>query len=148
MGLTDFNTGIMGYGPKWKFHRRIFQQFFRADASLRYRAKQTKKVNDYLNSLLDTPDKFKNHVQTWALIACIRLKPLTAPAPAWQGRLLWRLCMTTTSLQWTTFSWTLQNVTMFYCRQESSLGPPCSKRFLFFVLFPLGFRELDSSAFV
>ncbi|KJA21689.1 hypothetical protein HYPSUDRAFT_67610 [Hypholoma sublateritium FD-334 SS-4] len=66
MGLTDFNTGIMGYGPKWKFHRRILQQYFRADASLRYRAKQTRKVNDYLNSLLDTPDKFKHHIQTLA----------------------------------------------------------------------------------
>ncbi|KJA21678.1 hypothetical protein HYPSUDRAFT_688337 [Hypholoma sublateritium FD-334 SS-4] len=38
MGWTNFNSVLLRYGPKWKQHRRIFQQYFKPEASMKYRS--------------------------------------------------------------------------------------------------------------
>ncbi|KAF9472451.1 cytochrome P450 [Pholiota conissans] len=64
MGWTTFNAGFMHYNSRWRSHRRIFQQYFRPNASLNYRPIQTRKVNDLLYSLLTTPEDFMEHCRT------------------------------------------------------------------------------------
>jgi hypothetical protein len=60
----DFNSGLMPYGPRWRQHRRLFQQRFKKTASLSYRPEQTRKVIDMLHGLLISPEDFRDHAQT------------------------------------------------------------------------------------
>ncbi len=64
MGWLSFDTAFMQYGPTWRGHRRIFQQFFKPEVTLNYRSMQTKKVHDFLRGLLTTPDEFAEHYRT------------------------------------------------------------------------------------
>ncbi|KAF9479259.1 cytochrome P450 [Pholiota conissans] len=64
MGWTGFDVGFMRYGARWRYHRRLFQQFFKPEAALDFLPTQTRKVNDMLYGLLTTPDDFMNHYRT------------------------------------------------------------------------------------
>ncbi|KJA21666.1 hypothetical protein HYPSUDRAFT_687551 [Hypholoma sublateritium FD-334 SS-4] len=66
MGWLSFDTAFMQYGPIWRGHRRIFQQFFKPDVALNYRPMQTKKIHDFLGGLLTTPEDFADHYRTLA----------------------------------------------------------------------------------
>ncbi|KAF5315063.1 hypothetical protein D9619_007436 [Psilocybe cf. subviscida] len=59
----DFNTGLMPYGPRWRRLRRLFQQTFKRVSSLSYRPEQTRKINDLLQALLNSPDEFREHIK-------------------------------------------------------------------------------------
>ncbi|KAJ6622792.1 cytochrome P450 [Mycena sp. CBHHK59/15] len=54
----DINVGLMPYADRWRQHRKIFQQYFRRDASLSYRPVQMEKIHDLLRELLATPHDF------------------------------------------------------------------------------------------
>jgi len=60
----DFNAGLMPYGDRWRKHRRIYQQSFRANVSRGYRPIQAQKVMEMLRNLLTTPDEFREHFKT------------------------------------------------------------------------------------
>ncbi|KAF8871725.1 cytochrome P450 [Infundibulicybe gibba] len=62
----DFHSSMLRYTDRWRRHRRIFQQTFRKDVSIRYQPTQTRKVHDLLQSLLDSPDEFSLHHRTLA----------------------------------------------------------------------------------
>ncbi|KAF8171822.1 hypothetical protein BJ912DRAFT_860378 [Pholiota molesta] len=64
MGWTSFNAGFMRYGPEWRAHRRMYNQAFKPEASLNYRPTQTRKVNDFLYGLVNTPEDWENHNRT------------------------------------------------------------------------------------
>ncbi len=64
MGWLSFHTAFLRYGPTWRGHRRIFQQFFKPEVALNYRPMQTKKVHDFLRGLLTTPENFAEHYRT------------------------------------------------------------------------------------
>ncbi|KJA18940.1 hypothetical protein HYPSUDRAFT_44792 [Hypholoma sublateritium FD-334 SS-4] len=66
MGWVSYGTGLMPYGPKWRSHRRMYQQFLKAGTSSRFRPTQTRKTLDFLYGLLTTPDNFINHYRTLA----------------------------------------------------------------------------------
>lgn len=52
----DFNMGSMGYGDKWRKHRRMFHQKFRPEAAVSFIPSQTKSVHGLLRDLLESPD--------------------------------------------------------------------------------------------
>ncbi|KAF8186023.1 cytochrome P450 [Pholiota molesta] len=64
IGWSKWDVGFMEYGARWRYHRRIFQQYFKPEASINYQPIQTRKVNDMLYSLLKTPANFMEHYRT------------------------------------------------------------------------------------
>jgi cytochrome P450 len=71
-GDAEFGTPVKPYGPVWHAHRRIFQQAFNPRASLEYRPVQIEKVNDMLYSLLDSPEEFRTHIKTYAVMRLLQ----------------------------------------------------------------------------
>ncbi|PPQ94347.1 hypothetical protein CVT25_000402 [Psilocybe cyanescens] len=70
----DIAVGFKPYGPEWRHHRRLFQQAFRTgEPTLRYRAIQTDKVNDFLHSLLEDPDEFRHHCKALSAAVIMRV---------------------------------------------------------------------------
>ncbi|KAJ6452467.1 cytochrome P450 [Mycena sanguinolenta] len=61
-----FNIAMMRYGDEWRTHRRLFNQGFTAQASLKYRPKQLGATRDLLKRFLTHPDRFMDHFEHWA----------------------------------------------------------------------------------
>ncbi|KDQ55455.1 hypothetical protein JAAARDRAFT_180898 [Jaapia argillacea MUCL 33604] len=59
----DYNTGLMPYGDKWRRHRRLVHQEFRADATAQYHPIIMKNVHFALRNILATPEDFLAHVR-------------------------------------------------------------------------------------
>ncbi|EGO03750.1 hypothetical protein SERLA73DRAFT_119400 [Serpula lacrymans var. lacrymans S7.3] len=59
----SFNSALLNYGNRWRLHRRLFQQAFRADAAMIYRPTQLRKVHQLLANLLETPGEYSDHLQ-------------------------------------------------------------------------------------
>ncbi|KAF8171853.1 cytochrome P450 [Pholiota molesta] len=60
----EFDAAFLPYGAEWRAHRRLYNQVFKAKASLNYRPIQTRKVHDFLFGLLKTPEDFMKHYRT------------------------------------------------------------------------------------
>lgn len=58
----DFSTIFMEYGDRWRLHRRFFHQTFRGEAVHRFMPLQHRKVCQLLRRLLDSPDRFSEHI--------------------------------------------------------------------------------------
>ena len=63
----DFSTIFMEYGDRWRLHRRFFHQTFRSGAVHRFMPLQHRKVCQLLRRLLDSPDRFPEHIFEYAL---------------------------------------------------------------------------------
>ncbi|KAJ6566541.1 cytochrome P450 [Mycena capillaripes] len=61
-----WNFGFMPYGPKWKYHRKIFVQQFQPSQMLFHRPLQLKAARVFLQRLLETPAKFEQHLRHMA----------------------------------------------------------------------------------
>ncbi|EGO24806.1 hypothetical protein SERLADRAFT_361704 [Serpula lacrymans var. lacrymans S7.9] len=61
----DFNTALLPYSDRWKSHRKIYHQTFRPESVVVYRAVQFQKAHILLLSLLESPDNFMMHLQTY-----------------------------------------------------------------------------------
>ena len=59
----DFNLSGMPYGPRWRRHRRAFWQEFHAGAVTAYLPAQRNGAHRFLNKLLMTPSKLREHVR-------------------------------------------------------------------------------------
>ncbi|KAH7928413.1 cytochrome P450 [Leucogyrophana mollusca] len=62
LGLS-FNSVFLRYGPKWRFHRRLFHQVFKQDAALSYRPMQLRKAHQLLRGLLEDPQDYEAHIR-------------------------------------------------------------------------------------
>ncbi|TFK74819.1 cytochrome P450 [Pluteus cervinus] len=60
----DWNLGLMPYGPRWARHRRIYESTLRKESVMKYEDIQTSKIQDLLQSILETPQHFLRHIQT------------------------------------------------------------------------------------
>lgn len=60
----DFNTGLLQYGPHWKFHRKLFQTALRAEAAQSYDQLQMSKARQFVHSLAESPERFEEHLKT------------------------------------------------------------------------------------
>lgn len=63
----DFNTVLLRYGSRWRQHRRIFHQAFRADAAPKYRPMQQRKSHQLLLAIFEDPEACFEHLHTYAL---------------------------------------------------------------------------------
>ncbi|KIK50452.1 hypothetical protein GYMLUDRAFT_182718 [Collybiopsis luxurians FD-317 M1] len=52
---------VMRYSPKWRFHRKLFQQNFRQAAVPRFFPVQYRTTHDFLYNLITTPESFMRH---------------------------------------------------------------------------------------
>ncbi|EKM54598.1 uncharacterized protein PHACADRAFT_96498 [Phanerochaete carnosa HHB-10118-sp] len=57
------NTAFMKYGDVWKEHRRLLHQYFRPLTVPQYHSSQAKNIHRLLQSLLDSPEEFVEHIQ-------------------------------------------------------------------------------------
>ncbi|EIW84569.1 cytochrome P450 [Coniophora puteana RWD-64-598 SS2] len=61
-----FLTAITGYSDVWRAHRRVLHQHFRADVSRKYRDMQLRKTHQLVKNIIETPEDFRDHIQTFA----------------------------------------------------------------------------------
>ncbi|KAJ7599439.1 cytochrome P450 [Mycena floridula] len=64
MGWSRATFGLLGYGEPWRKCRRLAQQFLKADTIDLYHPIQSRKVHDWLQALLSTPDIWAEHNRT------------------------------------------------------------------------------------
>jgi len=63
--LTGWNrsSALMEYGDNWREQRRLFHQELRLSAVSQYHPRQTKAIRRLLQSLLDSPEGFMEHIR-------------------------------------------------------------------------------------
>ncbi|KAG6371206.1 cytochrome P450 [Boletus reticuloceps] len=62
----DFSSALMPYGDRWRLHRRFFHQTFGPEAAPRFLPYQHSRGCHLLHRLLETPDKFNDHIFEYA----------------------------------------------------------------------------------
>ncbi|KAF9245654.1 cytochrome P450 [Melanogaster broomeanus] len=62
----NFNLGLMPYGDEWRLHRKIFHHAFRAPVTPNYWPIQIRKAHQLVQSLIQAPEHFFEHIQTFA----------------------------------------------------------------------------------
>ncbi|KZT22572.1 cytochrome P450 [Neolentinus lepideus HHB14362 ss-1] len=62
----DFDLGFIGYGPRWREHRRLFHQEFRQDRAQYYRPTTMLKAHELARRTLEKPNEFLNHIRHFA----------------------------------------------------------------------------------
>lgn len=60
----DCNFIFSQYGERWRLCRRIFQQTFRADAAISFRAMQLRRAREVVLNTIDDPDEYPFHFAT------------------------------------------------------------------------------------
>lgn len=63
---SDFNTGLLPYGDRWRRHRRMFHQAFCQAKTPAYHASQVRAAHKMLFSLLQDPSNYTSHVQMFS----------------------------------------------------------------------------------
>lgn len=56
----------MPYGERWKAHRALFHKVFTGSALQKYHPEFAESSRTFLNQLLDTPDRFMDHLRHMA----------------------------------------------------------------------------------
>ncbi|TFK53763.1 cytochrome P450 [Heliocybe sulcata] len=59
----DFDLGFIGYGPRWREHRRLFHQEFRQAAAQRYMHTTLGKAHELIRRTLESPDHYLDHLR-------------------------------------------------------------------------------------
>ncbi|KAI6099770.1 cytochrome P450 [Pisolithus sp. B1] len=77
----SFNTVMIPYSNRWRLHRRLFHQAFRAEAALSYRPMQIRKSRDLLLNLLEAPADFTAHFKTYSASVIMSIVYGYEPAP-------------------------------------------------------------------
>jgi cytochrome P450 len=60
----SFNSVMIKYNDRWRLHRRLFHQAFRAEAAYSYQPMQIRKARELLNNLIEDPVNWMAHLQT------------------------------------------------------------------------------------
>ncbi|KAF8556227.1 cytochrome P450 [Imleria badia] len=63
---SEFNSALLQYGEKWRLHRRLFHQSFRADAARDYLPTQLRKVRQLLIGVYNSPDRYQRQIELYA----------------------------------------------------------------------------------
>jgi hypothetical protein len=58
---VDFATALLGYGERWRTHRRIFHDNFKKEKMVHYQGVVSEKVHLLLGELLHDPDNLEDH---------------------------------------------------------------------------------------
>lgn len=54
----DWDFGLMGYGQRWKEHRRMFHHHFNHDAVQNYKPVQERRARQFIKELLAHPEQY------------------------------------------------------------------------------------------
>ncbi|KAJ3530716.1 hypothetical protein NM688_g7671 [Phlebia brevispora] len=80
-----FDFAFMGYGDKWREHRRVFHQHFNAQAIVKYQPWSARETRALLLRLLEQPEDFMPHLRHMAgsliLSVTYGIKPLPKNDP-------------------------------------------------------------------
>ncbi|KAI9566799.1 cytochrome P450 [Boletus coccyginus] len=63
----DFNTGHRSYGDTWSAHRKMFHRGFDKAIIHKYHDSVTQRARALLENLLQSPEKFENHLKMFAV---------------------------------------------------------------------------------
>ncbi|KAF8957568.1 cytochrome P450 [Flammula alnicola] len=63
----EWNVALIRYGEDWRMHRKICQQNFRQEAAPKYNQVQLKKMNSFLQGLIESPEKFEDHIKMFSV---------------------------------------------------------------------------------
>ena len=67
MGARESAMAFMPYGPWWRTHRKLFNEFFNTSAIKDYDVDQVKVVSTLLVNLHREPEIFRKHVDLYVL---------------------------------------------------------------------------------
>ncbi|OJT13611.1 O-methylsterigmatocystin oxidoreductase [Trametes pubescens] len=75
IGLSgqESNFGLFPYSPWWRQHRREFWQFFHPGVISKYQPTQRTEVRKFLGRLLNSPSRFKSHIEHMSASAILKL---------------------------------------------------------------------------
>lgn len=59
----DKSFGLMPYGERWRLHRKMFNQHFRAALIPEYHQKMLQEARTLVDLIEDTPDDFFKHIR-------------------------------------------------------------------------------------
>ncbi|KIK95878.1 hypothetical protein PAXRUDRAFT_139741 [Paxillus rubicundulus Ve08.2h10] len=62
----EWASVFANYGPRFRQHRSLYHQFFRASAALSYRPRQLQTAYEMLTHILDDPTHYAEHFDTFA----------------------------------------------------------------------------------
>ncbi|KAF8555769.1 cytochrome P450 [Imleria badia] len=62
----EFDFLYAPYGGYWRLCRRIFQQTFHADATIRFRPMQLRRARQLIDNVIDKPDEYPSHFLTFS----------------------------------------------------------------------------------
>ncbi|KAF9228731.1 cytochrome P450 [Gyrodon lividus] len=62
----DFHFAWQPYGERWRLQRKVFHQFFRAEAALEYRPIQLQKARQLVLDLVNAPGDYILHIQRFS----------------------------------------------------------------------------------
>jgi galactose-1-phosphate uridylyltransferase len=73
MGAPESFMAFMPYGPRWRTHRKLFNDFVSVSTVKNYDVNQIKGVSKLLANLHRRPESFREHVDLCALyFSCCR----------------------------------------------------------------------------
>ena len=58
-------TSLLPYGPVWRQHRKIYQQYFHNNIAARHVPKQLAETRKTLFRLLENPETFRDHIRLY-----------------------------------------------------------------------------------
>ena len=67
MGITETGIAFMRYGPRWRAHRKLFNDFINPSTVNDYDANQVKVISNFLVHLHQKPEDFKEHINLCVL---------------------------------------------------------------------------------
>ncbi|KAF9236886.1 cytochrome P450 [Melanogaster broomeanus] len=83
----SFHFAWQPYGEQWRLSRKLFHQFFRAEASVEYHPVQLQKARQLVLDLIKDPSDYPNHLQRHALLpenaSIISTFPFVLRLPTW-----------------------------------------------------------------
>ncbi|KAJ7748918.1 cytochrome P450 [Mycena metata] len=62
----DFSLVIMKYGPRWRTHRRLFNQAFSITTAKKFQPTELKATRGLLRRILHNPENFRQHIKQMA----------------------------------------------------------------------------------
>ena len=62
MGLPESALAFMPYGPRWRVHRKLFNDFISPSTTKDYDVNQDKVVSYLLVNLHQKPEMFREHI--------------------------------------------------------------------------------------
>jgi hypothetical protein len=57
-----WSIASMRYGPRWRMHRKLFNEFFNASVVKKYDVNQVRAISHFLVHLHQRPEDFRGHI--------------------------------------------------------------------------------------